>query len=304
MTIATAALVLTRSRGGWLAAGIVGLIFISRPTLRFAGALLFAGFGVAAAVLIPNTLHWRSDNPYLQSVQNIAEFEHGSGRGRLVQYTRSMVMAAHHPLLGVGPGNWPVEYPDYAARRDPSMNDSEAGMTFNPWPSSDWIAYASERGVAVVLLALAFLGLAFGGSADANTTLALLGVIAAAVLAGAFDAVLLLPVPAFLVWTSIGALGAKPEEPRRSMGAGTMALALVIVVAAAGAVRSGGQLAAMELYDSQPLRAARVDPGNYRIQLRAARIGTRNERCEHARAAHALFPSAEAARRLEQACRK
>ena len=61
----------------------------------------------------------------LESIQNVASYDEGSGRGRLVQYERSLRMAAAHPLFGVGPGNWPVVYPKFAADNDPSMNGSE-----------------------------------------------------------------------------------------------------------------------------------------------------------------------------------
>ena len=57
-------------------------------------------------------------------------------------------MAAAHPLLGVGTGNWSVRYPRYAPASDPSMTD--VGLTANPWPSSDWVAVLSERGPAAL----------------------------------------------------------------------------------------------------------------------------------------------------------
>ena len=70
-------------------------------------------------------------------------------------------MAVAHPVLGVGPGNWAVEYPKFASRNDPSLND--AGMTSNPWPSSDWVAFVAERGfAAVVVYALGLFGLLVG----------------------------------------------------------------------------------------------------------------------------------------------
>src|SRR5947207_513643 len=84
---------------------------------------------VIVALILPNALHWRSRNPYLQTASNVADYERGSGRGRLVQYQRSLRMAAQHALLGVGPGNWAVDYPRHAARNDPSLSDSEAGVT-------------------------------------------------------------------------------------------------------------------------------------------------------------------------------
>ena len=70
-------------------------------------------------------------------------------------------MAVAHPVFGVGPGNWAVEYPKFASRNDPSLNDE--GMTSNPWPSSDWVAFVAERGfAAVVVYALALFGLLVG----------------------------------------------------------------------------------------------------------------------------------------------
>ena len=66
------------------------------------------------------------------------------------------------------------------------------------------------------------------------------------------------------------------------------------------------QLRAMNLYATRGdrvslLRAAQLDPGNYRLQLRLARIGGRT-RCDHARAAHALYPSAAAAAQASKGC--
>src|SRR5439155_15157059 len=133
VTTVAAALVLPRSRAGWLAAGVALLIFtvfsMREHGRRLIGLLAFAIAGAAAALVFPNTLRWRSDNPYLQSVTGMMEYERGSGHGRLVQYQRSLGMAAQHALLGVGPGNWSVDYPRHAPRNDPSLNDSEAGMT-------------------------------------------------------------------------------------------------------------------------------------------------------------------------------
>ncbi|HEU5162695.1 MAG TPA: hypothetical protein VFV54_06100, partial [Thermoanaerobaculia bacterium] len=86
VALVTAALVLTRSRAAFLAFGAVTLVllaamFLSAPLRRdlrtwrrVAGILLLAGGGVAAAILLPNTLRWRSDNPYLESVQRVADY--------------------------------------------------------------------------------------------------------------------------------------------------------------------------------------------------------------------------------------
>ncbi|HEX8407677.1 MAG TPA: O-antigen ligase family protein [Thermoanaerobaculia bacterium] len=303
--IVMAALVLTRSRGAWLAAAAVALVFFvgvirARAWKRFTLVLLFAAAGVLAALLVPNTLRWRSDNPYLDSLAGVASYDEGSGRGRLVQYERSLRMAAAHPLLGVGPGNWPVVYPEHAAPRDPSLDRNVPGMTHNPWPSSDWIACISERGfAATLLLGLAFLGLAliaFRDREDPLRATALLGTIAGAGVTGAFDAVLLLGAPALLVWAALGALVPRGIVQSRSRW-GILAALAMIVITALGLTRSTAQLVAMDLFTRGSITdAARIDPGNFRARLRLARSGKRSVRCAHAAAAHALFPNAQAAR--------
>jgi len=322
--LVTGALVLTRSRAAWLAFGAVVFVFFAAMILsralrgdgrtwrRLIGMLIFAGGGVAAALLLPNTLKWRSDNPYLETLERVADYHEGSGRGRLVQYEQSLRMAARHPLFGVGPGNWSVAYPDHAARRDPSLDPNRGGTTYNPWPSSDWVAAISERGLAAaVLLGLVFVILALGAlrqlfSAitveDAITATALLGTVTGAVIAGLFDAVLLLALPAFLVWCALGALSTPAPASRVRF-----AFAIAALLALLGAGRSGAQLYAMNVFatrgDRASLqRAAVVDPGNYRLRLRLARMGRRGERCEHALAARALFPHADAARAAARGC--
>ncbi|MFP5247814.1 MAG: O-antigen ligase family protein, partial [Thermoanaerobaculia bacterium] len=174
--LVTATLVLTRSRAAWLAFAAMAVVILfgmllapalrrdKRTWARIAAMCLFIGGGVAAALLVPNALKWRSDNPYLESVRDVANYQEGSGRGRLIQYEQSLRMAAAHPVLGVGPGNWPVDYPAHAVRNDPSLDTSVGGMTFNPWPSSDWVAFVAERGfVAALLMMLVFAGLALSG---------------------------------------------------------------------------------------------------------------------------------------------
>lgn len=322
--LTTATLVLTRSRAAWLAFAAVIAVFVLAtlfsPILRREGrtwrclALIgvFAGAGVSAALLIPNSLRWRSDNPYLETLERVADYQEGSGRGRLVQYTQSLAMAARYPIFGVGPGNWAVQYPAHARRGDPSLSDSESGVTTNPWPSSDWVAWISERGfLAAMVLALVFLVIAFDSFKGLRKVPAeggapyVVAAIAGAVIAGLFDAVLLLAVPTFLVWCALGALW-KPERiaPKRGW---SLAVIAVIVLSALGVVRSAAQLTAMQIQvtrgDRVSLeRAAAIDPGSYRLQLRLARMGRREARCQHALTARALFPHSGAAAEVSRGC--
>jgi O-antigen ligase len=335
--VVTAALVLSRSRAAWLAVG-AGLVppllailrarALSAPPLHAARrrlVVLAGAIGVLAALLLPNTLRWKSDSPYIDSVKGVVDYRQGSGAGRLVQYQNTLQMALDHPLLGVGPGNWPVWYPRYASRRDPSLG--EDGMTSNPWPSSDWAAHLAERGIAAVLmLALVLIAaglnavraLAAARTADETLLPAALGsVLVATIVVGAFDAVLLLAAPALLIWASIGALWPEPPASRGGGGSGAtrekprrLALAFVVVTLLF-AVRSASQAVAMAFSDegatgASIARAAVVDPGSYRLQIWLARGDDRRGRCKelraHARAALDLFPSAPEPRRLLARC--
>jgi O-antigen ligase len=344
--LVVAVLVLTRSRAAWLAVAAGTTILLTAillaPVLRreariwgrLAGVLLLSAAGVGTALLVPNSLRWSSENPYLDSIRGVANYQEGSGAGRLVQYRQSLRMAAAQPLFGVGPGNWPVRYPEHAAPRDPSLDRREAGVTSNPWPSSDWIAFVSERGFpAAVLIVAALVLLALRAarrlvrSDDPGRALgaaALLATMAAAVVAGSFDAVLLLAVPALIVWGALGALaddnGAAPEAGMPDLAdhgghatsnrVSMLVMALALAVVLLGVIRSGSQLVGMAIYASStstPMlqRAAWIDPGSYRLRVRLARPASglpRAERCRHALAARAMFPNAGQARNLSRGC--
>jgi O-antigen ligase len=294
LALLSAALVLTRSRTALLglAAGVAVLawgLWRSRAAWKsgdsiFRLKLLGAGaaLGVLAALLLPNALEWKSRSPYLDTVTGVANYRTGSGHGRVEQYARSLRIAAAHPVLGAGPGNWGVVYPDYVDGFDRSI-DYAAGRTMNPWPSSDWVAALSERGLpALAALLLLFIFL-FAGAwraaaraaapGDALEGYALAATVAAAAVTGCFDAFLLLPAPAVLFWSLAGALAPAAQPllaveitPRLRRG-------LVITAAlvwSAAMLRSSCQIAAMALYSgargtAQLERAALLDPGNARI---------------------------------------
>jgi O-antigen ligase len=331
----TVAVVLSRSRAAWLAilatAGLVAAGALWRRSLLPAAAVrravllvAAAGAGAAIALLVPNRLNWKSDNPYLESVTGMVNYESGSGHGRLVQYRRTFEMAMQYPITGVGPGNWAVVYPRFAADDDPSLNSE--GMTANPWPSSDWAAFLAERGLAgAACVALALAGLALAAirrlrearhADEVIAALALLGTTAATVLVGLFDAVLLLAVPSLVAWALLGALAAgvggtprwTPALPTARRQAAIVAVALLGTLFV---VRSTSQVVAMATYENgrgarRFDRAATADPGSYRIRMRAAQAafgrGDRARGCEHARAARSLYPRAPEARRLAGRC--
>ncbi|HET7600921.1 MAG TPA: O-antigen ligase family protein, partial [Gemmatimonadales bacterium] len=225
VALLAALLVLSRSRAAWLAV-VVGLVFFAvegvwigrlgqdRGTRWRLGALAAGALlGAALALALPNTLEWRSDSPYLDSLRDMANYKEGSGKGRLIQYGNTLRMALDHPLFGVGPGNWPVAYPEYTSPGDPAF-DADDFIPTNPWPSSDWVALLAEHGApAFLALVLTGVALAIGAwrrwrrapeTSDGLESLIGLLLLAALGVAGSFDAVLLLPAPTLLLWAGLG----------------------------------------------------------------------------------------------------
>jgi O-antigen ligase len=335
VAVLIATLVLSRSRAAWLAT-IAFVVLTAIPFLaarkywkdtpaggRLARILLAAFLGGTVAVIIPNTLDWNSDSPYLDSARKVVDYSSGSGRGRVAQYRNSLKIVKADPLLGAGPGNWPVKYPKYAPGGDKSL--AESGMTANPWPSSDWVAFVSERGAIATVCLLAVFALLFFGALrkwkdligyDAVLLrIALAGTVVTTVVVSAFDAVLLLPAPAFLVWMIFGAAAPVRTSPVNLPGIKgrerTVAIVLTALLAV-GVIRSTSQVFAMSAVGtggrtSGWVSGARLDPGSYRIQQRTAELYANRGQCTKARPyirrAVALFPNSPPARRLARRCR-
>ena len=334
VALAVGALVLSRSRAAWLAAAAAGLFLIveglwlgrlwgdDRLRRRVVRLASVAMAGMVLALVLPNRLNWRSDSPYLESLAGVANYKEGSGLGRVIQYRNTLAMAEHHPVLGVGPGNWPVFYPAYMSPGDPSFDANDIIPT-NPWPSSDWMAMASERGfLALALLVLAGGTIALGAWARVRrgsrhvptlTDLAIVATLIAVAVVGSFDAVLLLPIPTLFAWTIVGALASSARPIREIPLTSRARRAVMIAVAVVGAMfvaRGGAQTIAMSVFDGGDRKAmetaAVLDPGNYRIRMLLGRAWARAGRCDraipHAMAARELFPNHPAPTQLLRAC--
>jgi O-antigen ligase len=341
--VASWMLVLSRTRAAWLGLALSGgvllvaawrfrqLVLSGKAGRRFIFLAVGAGAGAVAALALPNQLRWRTDsNPYLETALGVVNFREGSGRGRVIQFRNSVELALDNPALGVGPGNWSVEYPRVAEPGDPSLNSE--GMTSNPWPSSDWAAFLSERGLpAFVLLVGVFLALgaealrkllAARTSTEAREALALAGTLLVTAVVGAFDAVLLLGAPSLIAWGLFGILAPPGSRWTVSISEGTRH-SLLVAAAAVGAVlivRSASQIVAMSVYPEVGLRAlgpikhvraveraSRADPGNYRLHMRAAVAHAERGNCgravKHAEAARYLYPRAAEPGRILRRCR-
>lgn len=323
LVVLTAAVVLTRSRAAWLAGFVMlGVVALSAWRAVRAGAIarartgiVLAGLvtGATAAILVPNRLDWRSGSPYRDSIAGLVNYQEGSGRGRLIQYGNSLKLVLRDPVFGTGPGNWIVKYPLVTTPGDPSFSGADPIPT-NPWPSSDWIALVTERGVIGASLLLLF-GLAAALVALrrlrdpelAPCAVAALGILAATFVTGLFDAVLLLAPPTLFVLGALGALlpdtgvvFARPfgDRPRRALSWTTFGVAMLLAASssmqliAVVATQEGRTRAALE-------NALRWDPGNHRLHLLLA---MRGGGCQHARAAARLLPYHEWPRKLASRC--
>src|SRR5207244_2127737 len=118
----------------------------------------------------------------------------------------------------------------------------------------------------------------------------------ATIVVGAVDAVLLIAVPTFFVWTLAGALSpAPPEGKELSRAARRTIPGVIAVVGFLIIIRSIGQLAAIATFSTSTratglARAAVFDPGSYRIRVRLAQAYLGRGDCArarpHAQAAH------------------
>lgn len=334
MALVAGALVLSRSRAAWLAVAASAAVLLvplmasrrywrgSHIGGRFMRLMLATVIGGMVALVLPNSLNWNSESPYLDSARGMIDYKKGSGRGRVAQYRNSLKMAASNPVFGVGPGNWPVEYVRYAPAGDPSL--TEERMTANPWPSSDWVAFFSERGfIPTIALLSAFVMLFFGSlrrwseleNADAVLAQCVLaGTIVSTIVVSAFDVVLILGAPSLLVWSILGATsglrrGVKAVEvSSRTLGLAAAGLLIASLVAVARSVTQtmamtsvgrGGQTAGW-------VEGAMWDPGSYRINYRVAELYSRRGRCSiargYARQALSLFPNSPQAKRIARSC--
>ncbi len=337
--IVGAALVLSRSRAAWLAL-VAALIVLALLLLasrkywrheavggRLARVALAGSLGAILSVALPNTLHWNSDSPYLDSARGVIDYRKGSGGGRIAQYRNSLAMAGANPVFGVGPGNWAVRYVKFAPASDKSLTDD--GMTANPWPSSDWVAFVSERGIVAALALLGVFGVLLLGSlrnwkreVDGDAVMlkiTLAATISAAMVVSSFDAVLLLPATAFLVWGILGAASGatarKPESASReiavSPGRWRVIVGATLALVVTSVVRSAIETRAMMIvgaggHTANWVEAADLDPGSYRLNARVAQLYENRGRCAkalpYARQALELFPSSGPARRLVRRC--
>jgi hypothetical protein len=328
----TAAIFLSRSRDAWIGVS-VGMAVLALAILavrrrqylavsarRVTLVVATAAIAVILAVALPNHLAWRSPSPYADTLVELTNTQRGSGHGRVLQYINSLRLAVRHPLLGVGPANWPIRYGDVALPTDPSWVFSDP-IPLNPWPSSDWMALISERGL-VGLLGVLLVGIgvvwrgvrALGeGARPAVTAAVLLALAATAAVEGSFDAVLLLPAPLLLVALASGSLLDVVDHvgPSEASHAVSPALwlwrpgvpLLLAAITLRSVLQTSAYLVAGNGHSTARLEAAaRLDPTSYAIRISLAdRLPCPAAR-PHAAAALKMAPDWPSARSAARRC--
>ena len=146
--VGATALLLTKSRGGWLAASaalaLVLYLYLRRRRSRpFAGAVLLWGSValILAVLIVPMTR------------QRLIADDYGSAASRVPMSLTALRMIADHPVFGVGLQNYTREFHRYDVTPE--------GQTYEfRWPVHNaYLLLAAESGVVTALAFLAFLAL-------------------------------------------------------------------------------------------------------------------------------------------------
>jgi O-antigen ligase len=312
----------TRARGAWLgaAAGLVTVALLARP--RLSRAAVAAALAVAAlaalAVLLPPPANERfgSDPKRFGSAATVVESSVDARsvalRTRLGLWRRTLALVREHPLTGVGPGNWPVQFPRLA--EPGATRDGVLSATLAPRQAHDDLL---ERTAETGLLGLgALLVLGAGVAATVRQWLAAgerrvpaaaAGALVALIAAGLTGFPLEMPATLALGGLALGLLAPAPDRRALAARARLPLLVLAVALVAVAAVRAEGRLRRSYRL-GQAARALHRDPGPAGAQLALAALAKTGARVPDdvrveltgAQAALRLQRAPEAARWAEQ----
>lgn len=147
----------TYSRGGFLACGALGLMYLFRSNKRMAAVL-----GVMLVVML---IAPAMPNEFWNRMSTIEQLEDGSAIGRLHFWKVAVDMAEDHPFVGVGHNAYNVVYDEY------DHSNSQFGSARSV--HSIWFGYMAELGYPGLLLFAAQLLLAFRAASRARKAAAL-----------------------------------------------------------------------------------------------------------------------------------
>jgi putative inorganic carbon (hco3(-)) transporter len=135
-----AAIFLSGSRGSMLATAIVAAVFLLRVRRKWVGLVVLAALAVGGSFLL-NEAHW-------ERIKSATDFQQDSNAQiRLTLWAAGLEMFTHHPVLGVGPGNFA---PTYGAKYSQKISGE--------WvPHSIYIQAMAELGIFGILALLMIL---------------------------------------------------------------------------------------------------------------------------------------------------
>jgi probable O-glycosylation ligase (exosortase A-associated) len=134
----------TYSRGGFLAAGAVSLVYILQSRHRFRTLVVVALLGVATLSTMPARFWDR-----METITASDEERDQSQLGRLYFWHTAVEMAGDHPFVGVGFNAFRKAYNSY--------DESGHAYGFNRAVHSTWFGVLSEMGIPGLLLFLCVL---------------------------------------------------------------------------------------------------------------------------------------------------
>ena len=166
------AVTLTASRGGAIA--LVAMVAVMLALRFFRPAQLAAAVAVLAAGLALNPSY--AQRLTTTSLSGIAApagstvAADTAARGRLTENLAAAHVFADHPLFGVGPGEFPLYYQEYAGRigievhdRDRQSNGQDAGQAPQRAAHNIALGLAADLGIVGLSLFVVVIGLAFVG---------------------------------------------------------------------------------------------------------------------------------------------
>jgi O-antigen ligase len=264
-------LAVTRARGAWIGAacGLGVTLWFARERLSSAALGVAAGAAAVAVVAasVPGRLSPHDAGDVKRYAGVVALLEGGVDarstalRTRLGLWRRTIAMLCDHPVLGVGPGNWPVVFPRYAepgATRDGVLSATRAPRQAH----EDLLERAAESGVPG-LMALGVLAVgaakgvrrrrASGDPEERMTALAAAGALIALVGLSLSSFPLEMPGTIALAGLALGLVAPDPDDPMPIPKArgylsvlGALALIAFAAVRAERSVRSSLWLGAAE----------------------------------------------------------
>jgi tetratricopeptide (TPR) repeat protein len=155
-------LLLSRSRAGWVAAGVGSLIVLalSARAERAPTRLALPVAGAALGILLGGLALVGEGRSPLRIAASIIDRQHDTNVLRLVYIQDTLRMIRDHALLGVGPGNFPYVYSRYDTLPETPTTDNAVVQH----PHNEYLDAWAELGVGGFLALLAAGALAFRGA--------------------------------------------------------------------------------------------------------------------------------------------